>query len=147
MIKKIDHVAIIVGDIDEALKIYSELFGFKVIEEVTDPDGEFKSVLVSVGDITLEFLQPLKPTNSFAKFLEKRGAGLHHISFATDGIDEELKLLKAKGVRLMNEKPESLPLAKIAFVHPQATEGILIELVQKVPLKHLPHQLSQGSVL
>ncbi len=130
MVNKIDHIAIVVKDVDAALKLYSEMFGFKTVETMDGPGGEFKAVLVRAGDITLEFFQPLKP-GSFMKFLNERGGGLHHISFASDDIAGELKKLKAQGRKLQNEEPVELPGAKIAFLHPSAAENVLIELVQR----------------
>ena len=132
MLTKIDHIAIIVKDADEALKLYSEMFGFEVVERVDGPRGEFKAVLVRVGDITIEFLQPLTSTGSYARFLEERGGGLHHVSFATNNIEKELKALKAQGRRLINEVPMSpVPSTKVAFIHPSAAENVLVELVQR----------------
>lgn len=131
MLKKIDHVSIIVKDIDEALKAYSEMFGFKKVEELQGPGGEFKAVMAKSGDILLEFLQPLKDTGPFAKFLQERGGGLHHVSFQTDDIKNELKNLKAKGKRLINEEPLNQPGAKLAFVHPSAGQNVLIELAER----------------
>jgi len=131
MLRKIDHIAIVVKDADEALENYSGMFGFEVVEKMGGPGGEFKAVLVRVGDITLEFLQPLTDKGSIARFLQEKGGGLHHVSFATSDINRELKSLKAKGKRLLNEEPMSLPDAKVAFVHPSAAENVLIELVQR----------------
>jgi len=131
MINKIDHIGIVVKDADEALKTYTEMFGFEVVEEMGGPGGEFKAVLIRAGNITLEFLQPLTGEGSFAKFLKERGGGLHHVSFATNNINNDLKTLKAQGRKLLNEEPMSLPSAKIAFIHPEAAENVLIELVQR----------------
>jgi len=132
MLRKIDHIAIIVKDADEALKLYSEMFGFDVVERVEGPRGEFKAVLVRVGDITIEFLQPMTSKGSYARFLEERGGGLHHVSFTTDNIEKELKNLKAQGRRLINEEPMSpAPSTKVAFIHPSATGNVLVELVQR----------------
>ncbi|OGO42568.1 MAG: hypothetical protein A2137_01325 [Chloroflexi bacterium RBG_16_58_8] len=131
MVKKIDHIAIIVKDADAALKAYSEMFDFKVVEQMAGPGGEFKAVLVRAGEITLEFLQPLKAGTAFDRFLKERGGGLHHVSFATDDIVKELKALKAQGKRLQNEEPIVLPKAKIDFIHPATAENVLIELVQR----------------
>jgi methylmalonyl-CoA/ethylmalonyl-CoA epimerase len=131
MVNKIDHIGIVVEDADEAVKTYSEMFGFEVVEEMGGPGGEFKAVLVKAGNIRLEFLQPLTNEGSFAKFLKERGGGLHHVSFATNNINQELKTLKEQGRKLINEEPMSLPDAKIAFVHPGAAENVLIELVQR----------------
>ena len=140
MLKKIDHVAIIVKDADEALKTYSEMFGFEVEEELEGQGGEFKTVMVKVGDFRVEFLQPLTNEGSFAKFLRERGGGLHHVSFATNNINQELKKLKEQGRRLINEEPMSLPNGdKIVFVHPSAAEKVLIELVQRPqPYQDMP---------
>jgi methylmalonyl-CoA/ethylmalonyl-CoA epimerase len=89
-------------------------------------------VMLESGDTRLEFFQPLKP-GSFQKFLDERGGGLHHISLATDDIAGELKKLKAQGRKLINEEPMVLPNARIAFVHQDAAENVLIELVQRGP--------------
>ena len=129
MLTKIDHIGIVVKDAEAALKNYTTMFGFKAKERMEGPGGEFKVVLASAGDITLEFLQPLKPGTAFARFLEDRGGGLHHISLATDDITAEKDNLKAQEKRIQMEA--SLPDAKIAFVHPSAGENVLIELVQR----------------
>ena len=131
MVTKIDHVAVIVKDLEAAINSYSEMFGFEVVDTMEGPGGEFKSVTIASGDIRMEFFQPLKP-GSFRKFLDERGGGLHHISYATDDIEGELKSLKAQGRRLQTEEPMSLPNGdKVAFVHPEAAENVLIELVQR----------------
>ena len=130
MIKKMDHVAVIVKDLDAAVKSYSDMFGFKLEEAREGPGGEFKSAIVTNGDVRMEFLQPLKP-GSHQNFLDKRGGGLHHVSFVTDDIEQELKDLKAQGKKLVNEELIVMPNAKIAFVHQDAAENVLIELVQR----------------
>jgi len=131
MVTKIDHVAIIVKDLDAATKSYSDMFGFQLTETREGPGAEFKSAMMANGDMCLEFFQPLKP-GSFQKFLDERGGGLHHISLATDDIEGELKKLKAQGKKLVNEEPMALPSGdKIAFVHQDAAENVLIELVQR----------------
>lgn len=132
MIRKIDHVGIVVRNIDEALEIFSSVFGFSKVESVTDPRQEFRSVLVLAGDAALELIEPISPKGNIAKFLEQRGEGIHHLSLSVDNIDQELESLQAKGVRLVNKKPQSLPSAQVAFVHPYSTGGVLIELIQRV---------------
>jgi methylmalonyl-CoA/ethylmalonyl-CoA epimerase len=129
VVKKIDHVAVVVKDLEKAAKTYTEMFGFKVIEKMEGPGGEFTSVMMSAGDIRMELFQPLKE-GSFSEFLEERGGGLHHVSFATDDIDKEVKSLKAKGKKMQAEM--ALPNGdKVAFVHPSAAENVLIELLQR----------------
>jgi methylmalonyl-CoA epimerase len=132
MLTRIDHIAIVVKDAEAALKNYEGMYGFKVKARMEPPDGEFKAIQASFGDITLEFLQPVKPGTAFARFLEERGGGLHHVSFASDDIAGELRNLKALGKQLQNEEPMTIPGGdKIAFVHPSAGENVLIELVQR----------------
>jgi methylmalonyl-CoA/ethylmalonyl-CoA epimerase len=132
VLTKIDHIAVIVRDAEAALENYARMYGFKLKERLEGPGGEFKAVLASAGNITLEFLQPLKPGTAFARFLEERGGGLHHVSFATDDIAREMEKLKAQGKKLLSEKPLTAPGGdKIAFVHPSAGENMLIELVQR----------------
>jgi methylmalonyl-CoA epimerase len=131
MVKKIDHIAVVVRDLDEAVKTYKEMFGFKEIERLASPSNEFTSVMMELGDIRVELFQPLKEGTSFSRFLEEKGGGLHHVSFLTDDIAKEVKTLKAQGKRLMNEEPRQLPGAKIVFVHPSAAENVLIELVER----------------
>ena len=115
MLQKIDHIGIVVKDVEKAVKSYADMFGFEVVEKREGPGGEFKTVMMALGDMRLEMFQPLKP-GSHMKFLEEKGGGLHHVSFTTDDIMKEMKNLKAQGRKLQNEEPMSLPNAKIAFV-------------------------------
>jgi methylmalonyl-CoA/ethylmalonyl-CoA epimerase len=131
MVKKIDHIAVVVKNLDEAVKNYKEMFGFKEIERLAGPSNEFTSVMMQMGDIRVELFQPLKEGTSFSRFLEEKGGGMHHVSFLTDDIAKEVKTLKAQGKKLMNEEPRQLPGAKIVFVHPSAAENVLIELVER----------------
>ena len=130
MLKKIDHVALVVKDLEAAIRNYADTFGFEVVERNEGPGGEFTGAMLENGSMRLELFQPLKP-GSFMKFLEERGGGLHHVSFQTDDIRAEMADLKAKGKRLMSEEPMELPGAKVAFVHPSAAENMLIELVER----------------
>lgn len=130
MLKKIDHIAVLVKDVDKAAKSYADMFGFKVVEKKEGPGGEFTSVMMALGDIRVELFAPLKP-GSFSRFLEEKGGGLHHVSFVTDDIIKEMKTLKAQGKKLQNEEPIVMPDARIAYVHPSAAENVLIELVQR----------------
>jgi len=131
MLNKIDHVAIVVNSIEEAIKRYSGLFGFKELESLTDPGGEFKSTLISVDNVTLELLQPVNPEGAIAKFLAKHGEGIHHLSLNVSNIKQELNTLKDRGTRLINEEPIPVSSTQVAYVHPKATGGVLIELIQR----------------
>ena len=130
MVKKIDHIAVVVKDVEKAVKLYADMFGFEEVEKMDGPGGEFTSIMIAAGDIRVELFQPLKE-GSFQRFLDERGGGLHHVSFLTDDIEGELKTLKTQGKKLLNEEPMELPGAKVAFVHPGAAENVLIELVQR----------------
>ena len=132
MITDIDHVGIVVKNLDEMTVMLSEIFGFKLTEEIVAPNGEFKSAIVSNGNTRLELIQPLGPHGSIAKFLDQKGGGIHHLSFAVADIERELRTLEAKGVRLVNDKPLAVASTLVAFVHPSSTEGVLVELIQRV---------------
>jgi methylmalonyl-CoA epimerase len=131
MLNKIDHVAIVVNNIDEAVKRYSGMFGFKVIDTLTDEGGEFKSTMIAADGVAIELLQPLNPEGAIAKFLAKHGEGIHHFSLNLSDIKGELQSLKGKGTRLINEEPVLVKKDKCAYIHPKATGGVLIELIQR----------------
>jgi methylmalonyl-CoA/ethylmalonyl-CoA epimerase len=130
MIKKFDHVGLAVTDTNEALALLSKLFGFKIADEHEEPAAGFKSTTISSADVTLELIQPVGPQSMIQKFIEKRGGGLHHISIQVDDLDAEIKRLKALGVQFVGEEPAQMHDAKLIFVHPRSTNGLLIELKQ-----------------
>jgi methylmalonyl-CoA/ethylmalonyl-CoA epimerase len=126
----LDHIGIAVKSIEGA-SIYRAL-GLSVdhVEDVTTQG--VKTAFLSVGDSNLELLEPLSPESPVAKFIEKRGEGIHHICFRVEDIDAEVGRLKAQGFRLINESP--VPGAhgcRVAFLHPAAGNGVLIELSEK----------------
>lgn len=129
-ISKINHVAIVVEDIDSALGFWRDQLGLELdhIEDV--PSQGSKVAFIPVGDSEVELVQPTNPESGLAKYLEKRGEGLHHLCVEVDDIEAMLTLMKEKGVRLINETPVDLPGRRMAFVHPKAGNGVLIELYQ-----------------
>jgi methylmalonyl-CoA/ethylmalonyl-CoA epimerase len=131
-IKKINHVAIAVSDIDSSLSFWRDALGLKVdhIEDV--PSQKSKVVFIPVGDSEVELVNPTSADTGVAKFIEKNGGGMHHLCFEVDDIDEMLSELKAKNVRLINETALELPGRKMAFIHPKSTNGVLVELYQIV---------------
>ncbi len=130
-VRRIHHVAIAVRSIDETLKLLGELFDLKAerIEEV--PDQGVKAALIPIGDAELELLEPTDPSGGVAKFLEKRGEGIHHICFEVEDVDRELERLAAKGVELIDKKGRKGLAGKIGFIHPRSVKGVLVELAQK----------------
>ena len=127
----LDHIGIAVRSI-EAASIYRAL-GLE-IEHVEDVVTQgVRTAFLSVGDSNIELLEPLSPDSGVAKFIEKRGEGIHHICFRVDDIQSHLDRLKAEGYRLINEVP--VPGAhgcRVAFLHPAAGNGVLIELSEKI---------------
>lgn len=132
IMNKINHIAIVVKDIDEALKFWRDALGLEVdhIEDV--PSQQSRVAFIPVGDSEIELVSPTSQDSGLAKFLEKRGEGLHHLCFEVDDLSEVLNELKIKGVRLITEEPLILPGRKMAFAHPKSTNGVLIELYELV---------------
>lgn len=130
-IKKIDHVAIVVDDIEEALEFWHDILGLDLshVEDVPDEESVVAFLPVSEGDV--ELVRPTSDDSGVARYLKKRGAGLHHICFEVYDIEETLAHLRKKGVRLINEVPQiGTAGKKIAFVHPESTHGVLVELYE-----------------
>lgn len=126
----LDHIGIAVRSLD-AVKIY-EALGLTIDHVETVETQGVKTAFLSVGDSNLELLEPTGPQSSIAKFLEKRGEGIHHICLRVENIEEHLARLKEQGYRLINEAP--VPGAhgcRVAFLHPAAGNGVLIELSEK----------------
>ena len=135
MIKKIDHVAVVVKSLDEALELYEKILGVKATRVETVPEQGVKAALIPLkegGEI--ELLEPIDPESDsgVARFLKNSGEGLHHVTFEVDNVEEEIKSMTAKGMRMIDEQPRTGLAGRIAFMHPRSTRGVLIELAQKV---------------
>ncbi len=132
MVNKINHIGIAVKSIEEALKFYSERLGLKSREVVEIPEQKVKVAALQIGESRIELLESTTPDSPIAKFLEKKGEGIHHLAFEVTDIEKRLKELKEKGIRLIDEKPrQGAHNTRIAFIHPKSTHGVLIELVEK----------------
>jgi methylmalonyl-CoA/ethylmalonyl-CoA epimerase len=130
-IRKIEHVAIAVDDIDGAAAKFREVFGLEPSEREFVPTQKTDTVCLPIGDSNLELISP-RGNETLAKFLEKRGPGLHHIAIEVEGIDAALVFLKSIGVKLVDETARPGARGhKVAFLHPKATGGVLVELVEK----------------
>jgi methylmalonyl-CoA epimerase len=133
MIKKIDHIAIAVKNLDEALKLYEDLFDIKPSKIETLPQQGVKAALLPIGKGgEIELLEPTDPQSGIAKFLENRGEGIHHICLEVEDIDRELSTLADKGVQLIDKQGRPGLAGKVGFLHPKSTKGALIELAQKL---------------
>ncbi|MHB9098965.1 MAG: methylmalonyl-CoA epimerase [Syntrophales bacterium] len=131
-ILKIDHLGIAVGSIAERKGLWSDLLGLLLAGSETVADQKVTTAFFPVGESEIELLESTAPDGPVARYLEKRGESLHHVAFRVDNLDAALEELKAKGVRLIDEKPRiGAGGARIAFLHPQATYGILVELCER----------------
>ncbi len=133
-IKRIDHIAIVVPDIEEALSFYQDILGLKLthIEEVLDQ--EVIVAFLPAGDSEIELVEPITDTSGIARYMAKRGAGVHHICIEVDDIENSLAQLKERGVELIDETPSiGSGGKKIAFVHPHSAFGVLVELYETTP--------------
>ena len=129
--RRLDHVCIAVKSIQEAMALYQRLFdiGPAPVEEV--PDQGVRACLLPVGSTRIEFIEPIDPNGSIARFIERRGEALHHVAFQVEDIAARLAALQAEGVELIDKVPRKGAAGAIAFLHPRATRGVLIELVEK----------------
>lgn len=130
MIDKIHHVGVVLPDADEALKFYRDTMGLEVTEDRVVEEQGVRGVLLAVGENEIELLQPTRDDTGVARYLESKGPTLHHICFRTDDINGELARLKSAEVELIDEVPRAGLAGQIAFIHPKAAHGVLIELAQ-----------------
>ena len=129
--RHLNHVAIVVRDIEAALAFYREVFGLPEAPIVELEDQKVRACLVPVGGSQIEFIQPTDPNTGVARFLESRGEALHHLALEVEDLAGALERLRAHGLRLVDEAPRPGLSGTIAFIHPRSTRGILIELVQR----------------
>jgi methylmalonyl-CoA/ethylmalonyl-CoA epimerase len=132
MIIGLDHIAIAVDKLGNALRIYQDILGLKLQKTMVFESQKVKIAFFSVGETKIELLEPIAPESPVAKFLEKRGEGIHHIALKVTNIEEHLKQLKEKGITLVDEKPRTgAEGRKVAFLHPKSLKNVLIELCEK----------------
>ncbi|MGM0651358.1 MAG: methylmalonyl-CoA epimerase [Bacillota bacterium] len=132
MFEKIDHVGIAVSDLEKSIAFYKDQLGldFKGTEVVEEQ--KVKVAFLPVGESKLELLQSTDPEGPVGKFVKKKGEGVHHLSFRVSNIEEKLRKLKEQGVALIDEAPRyGAGGAKIAFLHPKSTGGVLVELCER----------------
>ena len=130
-IKQINHVAIVVEDIDDALSFWRDALGIEMHELREVPAEKSKVAFLPVAGSEIELVQPTTDDSGIAKYLAKRGQGMHHVCLEVDDIDGMLAQLKAKGVRLITETPKTAADGKrYAFIHPESASGVLVELYQ-----------------
>ncbi len=133
MIKKIEHIGIAVKDINSSNDLFKKLFGKEQYKmEVVESEGVSTSFFM-LGETKIELLEAKTETSAIAKFIEKKGEGIHHIAYEVDDIYEEMKRLESEGFEVLNKEPKKGADNKlIFFLHPKSTNGVLVELCQEI---------------
>ncbi len=130
---KINHLGIATKGIDEALKFWGNALGLENVHTETVEDQKVRVAMLTIGESRIELLEATSEDSPIAKFLEKRGGGIHHIAVEVENIEESLAKLKREGMRLIDETPRiGAENCLVAFVHPSSANGVLLELVQKI---------------
>lgn len=130
---QLEHVGIAVRSIEESLKIWRDILGFRVKMMKEVPYQKVKVAMLDAGTLTIELLEPLTADSTIQKFIERRGEGLHHLSFLVDDIAQKIEEFKRLNLKMIDEVPrKGAHASKIAFIHPSSTGSVLVELSQKV---------------
>ncbi len=129
---KINHIGLAVEDIDTALAFWQDALGMQLdhIEDV--PSQQARVAFLPVGESEVELVQPISQESGLAKYLNKKGAGMHHICLEVEDIEVALSQLKEKNIRLIDETPHELEGRRMAFIHPKSTGGVLVELYELI---------------
>jgi methylmalonyl-CoA epimerase len=130
MIEKVHHIAIAVRNLEEQARFYREQLGLTVREIQEVPSEGVRIAFIPCGETLIELVEPLSPDHTVARFIEKRGEGLHHICLQTPSIRSAMATLKERGCTLLSEEPKPGADGLIAFVHPKSSGGVLVELVE-----------------
>lgn len=128
-VARVHHTGVVVHSMDEALAFYRDKLGMSLLAEEVVEDQGVRAALLDLGNSFLELLEPIVPDTGIARYLERKGEGLHHVCLETDDIHAELAQLKSKGVQLIDEQPRRGLTGEIAFIHPNTLHGVLVELL------------------
>ncbi len=130
-VRRLDHLGIAVGDLEDARRVFQDLLGLPLLEEEEVPDQQVHAVKLGAGDACLELLHSTDPEGPIGRYVAKRGPGIHHVTLEVDDLPAALKTLSEAGIRLIDEEPRIGAGGKrIAFLHPKSTSGILVELCE-----------------
>ena len=130
---KINHLAIVVENIEESLGFWRDALGLPMGEIKEVAQEEVKIAFLDAGEAHVELVQPISDTSGIAKYLAKKGAGMHHVCFEVADIEATMQAMSAKGVHLINETPRERDGRRYAFIHPKSTGGVLVELYETLP--------------
>jgi methylmalonyl-CoA/ethylmalonyl-CoA epimerase len=132
MLKSINHIGIAVRDLDESIETFRKIFLFDEVHREIIVEQKVEIASFKVGDVMIELTVAIEENTTIAKFIEKRGEGIHHIAFETDDINKELERLSGEGIQLINSTAtEGANNTLIAFLHPKSTNGVLVEICEK----------------
>ena len=146
MMRRIHHVGVVVRSVTEAYRFYRDTLGLPLVKEAELPDQGVRAALLTAGDSEIELLEPLDPDNGVARFLARRGEGLHHVCFETEDVAAALAALKRKRAELIDQTPRRGLAGQVAFLHPRACAGVLVELatpLNEEPLPRAPVRLKR----
>ena len=133
MLGKIEHIGIAVKDLEAANELYGSLLGAIPYKQENVPSEGVTTSFFQTGDSKVELLMATDPNSPIAKFIEKRGEGLHHLAFAVEDIDQEVQRLVKAGFQVLNEQPKlGADNKRIVFLHPKGAHGVLVELCQEI---------------
>jgi methylmalonyl-CoA/ethylmalonyl-CoA epimerase len=131
MLSKINHIGVAVNSIEEALPFYHETLGMTLLGTEEVPSQQVKVAFLMVGESKIELLEPTSPASPVAKFLEKNGPGVHHVAYSVPDIEQAIAILTSGGTRMIDAAPrDGAHGARIAFIHPKSSGGVLTELCQ-----------------
>jgi methylmalonyl-CoA/ethylmalonyl-CoA epimerase len=132
MLKRIHHVGVVVPSLEAGLKFWRDTLGLRLIKSATVEDQGVKAALLDAGGSEIELLEPINPEGGVGKFLARRGGGLHHVCFESNGVNADLEAARAMGIQLIDQKPRKGLAGMICFLHPKATRGVLVEYAEPI---------------
>jgi methylmalonyl-CoA/ethylmalonyl-CoA epimerase len=130
---RVDHTAIVVRDLDEAMERYRALWGVEAADRGVVPGQHVEVAFLRLGDTQIELIRPTSGDSGVARFLERHGEGLHHVAITVPDLKAELARLEQQGVELIDRQPRAGLHGQVAFVHPKSTGGVLVELIEEQP--------------
>ena len=138
MIKKVHHVGVVVRDMEQAMRFYRDLLGLPVHRMEVMHDQGVKAALLILGDSEIELLEPVVPDTGVARYLERKGEGLHHVCFEVDDVERDLADLRVRGTEMIDQQTRIGLAGRICFLHPNAMDGALVELCQPLDGESAP---------
>ncbi len=136
MIQKIHHVGVVVRDMEQAMRFYRDTLGLPVHKLETIQEQGVRAALLTIGNSEIELLEPVVPDTGVARYLERKGEGLHHICFQVDDVERDLATLKMRGTEMIDQQTRIGLAGRICFLHPSAMDGALVELCQPLDDGH-----------